>query len=87
MNYPVVIHDPKRNRWLSFENPERIVVAHRREDVLPALQDVEHEVNTRGLFAAGFLSYEAAPAFDTALTVRSDDSGFPLLWFLSLIHI
>ncbi len=33
-----------------------------------------------GFYAAGFVAYEAAPAFDRALAVK-DDSGFPLLWF------
>ncbi len=35
----------------------------------------------KGLYAAGFVSYEAAPAFDPYFQVRQDDSRFPLLWF------
>ena len=81
MNHLVVIHDAKRKRWLRFENPVRLLVAHTTGEVQSALRDLEHEVNTTGLFAAGFLSYEAAPAFDPALQVRPDNSGFPLLWF------
>jgi para-aminobenzoate synthetase/4-amino-4-deoxychorismate lyase len=77
----IVIHDPKAGRWLSFGNPVRIVSAATVADVLPALQILERAVNEDGLYAAGFLSYEAAPAFDAALKVRPDDSGFPLLWF------
>lgn len=38
-------------------------------------------VERNGLYAAGFLSYEAAAAFDSSLAVRADSSGFPLLWF------
>ncbi len=37
-------------------------------------------MDEEGLFAAGMIAYEAAPAFDPALTVRPD-GGFPLLWF------
>lgn len=81
MKTPVVIHDQKLGRWLTFEEPVRTVVARQTDEVLPALRHLEEAVNRDGLFAAGFLSYEAAPAFDTALHVRPDDSGFPLLWF------
>jgi len=77
----ILIHDPKAGHWLTFENPVRIVSASSLAEVLPALREIETEVNQNGLFAAGFLSYEAAPAFDSALKVRPDDSGFPLLWF------
>ena len=81
MTHPIIIHDPKARHWLTFENPVRIVSASSWAEVLPALREIETEVNQKGLFAAGFLSYEAAPAFDSALKVRPDDSGFPLLWF------
>jgi len=37
-------------------------------------------VTQQGLYAAGFISYEASLAFDTALKVRKP-SSFPLLWF------
>src|SRR5262249_45717920 len=33
------------------------------------------------LHAAGFVAYEAAPAFDPALAVHSRDPRLPLLWF------
>jgi len=44
------------------------------------LERVEYLVESQGLHAAGFVSYEAAPAFDRALAVR-EAPGFPLLWF------
>lgn len=52
-------------------------------DVVPAFAYVESEV-AAGRWAAGFVSYEAAPAFDDVLAVRLDvreDSALPLLWF------
>lgn len=76
----VVVHDAARSRWLSFTNPRELVVARRLEEVLPGLARVEAAVATQGLYAAGFVSYEAAPAFDPALSVKAD-SAFPLLWF------
>jgi para-aminobenzoate synthetase/4-amino-4-deoxychorismate lyase len=81
VTHPIVIHDPEAGHWLTFENPVRIISASSLAEILPALREIETEVNQNGLFAAGFLSYEAAPAFDSALKVRPDDSGFPLLWF------
>ncbi len=47
---------------------------------MPALNRIEERVEREGLQAAGFVSYEAAPAFDEALKVHPD-GDFPLLWF------
>ena len=44
------------------------------------LRSVEQAVNTQGRYAAGFVSYEAAPAFDPSLVVHPD-GNFPLVWF------
>jgi para-aminobenzoate synthetase/4-amino-4-deoxychorismate lyase len=61
-------------RWLHFARPEKVLRAERLEEVRPMLREAE----TSGLFAAGLVSYEAAPAFDSALKTHSSD-GFPLL--------
>ena len=57
-----------------------IVETCRHDEVMDCLRRVEHLVESEGLHAAGFVSYEAAPAFDRALTVR-EAAGFPLVWF------
>ncbi|MDP2777697.1 MAG: anthranilate synthase component I family protein, partial [Anaerolineales bacterium] len=44
------------------------------------MQEVERLVNSNNWHAAGFVSYEAAPAFDHALRVRNA-ADFPLMWF------
>ncbi|MEE4378753.1 MAG: aminodeoxychorismate synthase component I [Candidatus Competibacteraceae bacterium] len=44
------------------------------------MQAVEQEVDEAGLYAAGFISYEAATGFDAALITRAPGC-FPLLWF------
>jgi para-aminobenzoate synthetase/4-amino-4-deoxychorismate lyase len=77
----VLLHHPPSGHWLSYENPHEVLVARRPDEVLPALQALEAAVEKHGLHAAGFLSYQASPAFDPALTVHPDDSDFPLLWF------
>jgi para-aminobenzoate synthetase / 4-amino-4-deoxychorismate lyase len=64
---------------LTFQNPISIITATKIEDVLPSFQLVQEAVE-QGYYAAGFLSYESAPAFDSAFIVREGGS-FPLLWF------
>ena len=65
--------------WFRFAAPRRIVRADAIADVLPALAEVE-AANAAGLWAAGFVAYDAAPAFDAALAVHPSAAG-PLLWF------
>lgn len=62
-----------------FSNPERIIQADSIQNVLPALHEVERAVKS-GFYAAGYISYEAAPAFDSAFVV-SNTHTIPLLWF------
>ena len=76
----VIVRDAGSGRWRVFEQPLRVISATDVRGVLPALQQVERECTLHNRFAAGFLSYEAAPAFDSGLKVR-DAGGFPLLWF------
>lgn len=68
------------NEWLHFSNPHKVLQTSSISDVRETLQEVESLVNTNGWYAAGFVSYEAAPAFDEALHVLNSE-GFPLLWF------
>jgi para-aminobenzoate synthetase/4-amino-4-deoxychorismate lyase len=69
----------EENNWLLFQHPSQIIQANRIEEVVPALITLEKQVNT-GKFAAGFLSYESAEAFDPALSTHPG-SDFPLLRF------
>ena len=68
------------NEWLHFANPHQIISAASIDNVHATLREIERLINTDNWHAAGFISYEAAPAFDSALHVRSADD-FPLLWF------
>jgi para-aminobenzoate synthetase/4-amino-4-deoxychorismate lyase len=67
-------------RSFVFRELRRVVTAARVEDVVPALREVEAAV-AGGMHAAGFVAYEAAPAFDPALAVRPADPTLPLLRF------
>jgi len=66
--------------WLHFKNPDRIIRAEKLDEVLPALHEIDQVVKSQGRYAAGFISYEAASAFDPALQPRGV-SDFPYLWF------
>ncbi len=55
-----------------------IRVAHRIEDVIPVLEFAEREARS-GSHVAVMLSYEAAPAFDSAFVTHAP-SDFPLAW-------
>lgn len=66
-------------RWLAFVSPYRIIRVQRLDEVLPALWEIDRAVEA-GAFAAGFLTYEASPAFDAALVTRAP-GPLPLLWF------
>ena len=80
MRNRVIIHDPFVHAWRRFTEPCMTVVAHEPADVIPALQEIEARVESDRLTVAGFVSYEAAPAFDPALK-DFPRPGFPLLWF------
>ncbi|MFC1467867.1 hypothetical protein ACFLQY_04160 [Verrucomicrobiota bacterium] len=60
--------------WLHFKSPGRIITAHSIAEVLPALKEAEAATDA-GQYAAGFLCYEAAAAFDPAFETCNPCSG------------
>ena len=70
----------ENGEWLHFAQPYHIIAAEKLEDVLLALHEIERLIKVNNWYAAGFLSYEAAPAFDPALQTHAS-AGFPYLWF------
>ncbi|HEY3416062.1 MAG TPA: aminodeoxychorismate synthase component I [Armatimonadota bacterium] len=65
--------------WWRYRSPRAVIRATRVSEVVEALAAVEREV-ARGYSAAGFLAYEAAPAFDHVLVTHAP-GALPLLWF------
>jgi para-aminobenzoate synthetase/4-amino-4-deoxychorismate lyase len=61
-----------------FDKPSQILVAHETSQVRPVLDAVEAAAR-EGFWCVGYLRYEAAPAFDTALAVHAAQG--PLAWF------
>ncbi len=80
MTNRVVIYRATTKQWLDFQEPYEVIRADDLSDVVPKLRRVDRMIRKHGMYAAGFISYEAAPAFDAALETRPPCS-FPLLWF------
>ena len=66
--------------WWRFTDGARVVVAHRPEDVPAAVTEVERAVDGKGLFAAGYLAYEAAGGYGLSVHAPQGD-GPPPAWF------
>lgn len=62
-----------------FADPERVIVAHTLAEVGQAMADVEAATRD-GWYAAGYVAYEAARAFDDALETQPA-GRMPLVWF------
>ncbi|MCP4181012.1 MAG: aminodeoxychorismate synthase component I [bacterium] len=76
-----VIHDATNKCWLEYINPVEIVQTTDLNEVISKLEYIEKRVNQDKLYAVGFISYDASPAFDYALKVIKSDNDFPLIWF------
>jgi len=62
----------------AFANPLQTLVAHTPEQVKPLLDTVQ-SLSQQGFWCVGYLRFEAASAFDTALVTQAADG--PLAWF------
>ena len=78
----VVLRVPDLGDWLIFSDPVDRLSAIIPEAVPEGLQEVERRVSQDGLFAAGFISYEAAPGFDSALVTQTSSQLPPLCFSL-----
>lgn len=68
-----------RGERLVFGAPREVVVAEELDAVVPALEAIE-AAQRAGRYAAGFVSFDAAVAFDPAFAVRRE-AGLPLVAF------
>lgn len=78
INQPLLVFD-FANKPLTFTNPIKVITAHTIEEVLPCFEQIQVAIEN-GYYVAGYLSYEGAPAFDSAYKVNVR-SQLPLLWF------
>ncbi len=75
-----IVRNPLNGGWLSFAHPTRTLEAHTLDQVLPLLHEAE-AASRAGLWAVGYISYEAAAAFDPALETHAPDPSQPLARF------
>ena len=66
----ILLRNKKNASWLKFCNPRYVYTSTDLSEVKRILQEIQTKVEKDGLYAAGYLSYEAAPAFDSAFIVR-----------------
>ena len=71
--------DPARPAWRRFADRVAVVEAWQPAEVLAKLAVVEQAVDG-GLYAAGFVTYEAASGIDEVFRTRAG-GDLPLLWF------
>ena len=76
----IVLRDATTDAWLVFADPLEVRVARNPAEVVPVLEQAERQAREEGRYAAGFVSYEAAPAFDPAFVTRPG-AALPLACF------
>lgn len=64
---------------MEFQHPLKIITTNKIEEIDNCFSDIQQEIN-QGYYAAGLVSYEAAPAFNPYLHVKQGPT-MPLLWF------
>jgi para-aminobenzoate synthetase/4-amino-4-deoxychorismate lyase len=72
--------EPGGERFLAFDDPLESLATHSVAEV-PALLAAAEVAAARGLWAVGFVGYEAAPAFDAALVAHRPSGPAPLAAF------
>jgi para-aminobenzoate synthetase/4-amino-4-deoxychorismate lyase len=81
IRHALVRAEPGSELFLRFDRAVEVLVANAADEV-PALLALVEQGSARGLWAVGFVGYEAAPAFDRALAVHPPASGpIPLAAF------
>ena len=79
MNKKLSIVLKSEKSWMKFSNPLEIYVAHKTNQILSHLKSLDAWLQ-QGKYVAGFLSYEAAPGLDSALSTKTN-GDFPLMVF------
>lgn len=75
----ILRHD---DQWLRFSDPVEILTARSPEEIVPCFEKMQQS----GLWAAGWIAYEAASALDDALVTCAPNKSFPLLQFGLFSH-
>ena len=76
----IILRNKKDDSWRIFSSPVEVLYTHDLNHVKNVLNEVQDKVEKKKLIAVGYLSYEAAPAFDNAYRVNEKGS-LPLICF------
>ena len=72
--------DPSGQTWLHGAQPDQILIAKERAEVVPLLEEVDRATQA-GYYAVGYISYGAAPALNPYLSAHENEAGTPYAWF------
>jgi len=75
------LRDSTTGSWHVFQHPVDVLSTRDLGRVRSLVESMEREVETAGVYAVGFVAYEAAPAFDSALLVHRPVPELPLVHF------
>lgn len=78
MAFEALIQTPWQGPWRRFVNPVAILQTASPRDVIACLAEADDRVRREQLFAAGFVSYDAAAGFDLPVAA-ADPAGPPLV--------
>lgn len=79
----IIIQDGANGKWIRATRPIQILTTRDLTAIIPTLLQVEALSQQHNAYAIGFITYDAAPAFDPALTTNylPATNNLPLLWF------
>ena len=80
-----LVKTDQQHKYYLCENPDEIIIASKTEEVIPAIQRIE-DMQKQGYYLAGWISYEAATAFDSRHQVLSNND-FPLVLMMASKNI
>lgn len=82
----LVMRSPRNNSWLWFKAPVEVLSCRSHKEIMPLLQNLNRRTVSEGLYAGGFITYEAAPAFDPAMAaggiIENACGSLPLCHFV-----
>lgn len=76
----VLARDPESDGWLEFVSPEVVLSSSKIGEVKSVIREAERLSVANNLWVAGWISYEAAAAFDPQLPGGLGEDK-PLVWF------
>ena len=74
-----IVRNAKTDSWLVYEHCQDVLVAAEHSAVLRVLNEAEKRSVREGLYAVGYVAYEASHAFDRKFPKR--DIDVPLACF------